>query len=327
MSNPETPAGLAATVSQYFARSGDYRDVIVSAEGPIIKTQNSILVRANCSEFPQPILIKKCIGGTLSAADQFEALKRLQTLFADTPATVPTPHALLPEDNIVVMDYVDAKSVDAVVRNKSSRDSDIRHSVKGAGEWLGLFHNRSQMGDERVGVEQLLTNIEAMYANQSAASDYGLKSRVGAAIQLLNGRSPAVADAETAYAYSVADFKPGNILVSADTAYGIDVSIRHFRPVVVDVAHFLNNLTLDVLASRQVTRLIKLNDYEKCFESAYAVHGLVYTPEALAWTRLYDFLVAFLIRRDTKESRIKYVLKKGAYGLLLRRYVQGLKRT
>ena len=260
--------------------------------GPLHERDNSRVFFAECAGLPSPAAIKWCaLPRTLqpdgdSASRQFEALHRAADAMQSDPRyAVPRPYLLDSERALIAIEWIDGKTVTALISGWRSAAGATHRLMADAGNWLRHFHRAHPLDDGFLDVEEKLG-----YLSTYDTSELVRDGVFAQGIAELKRTAAAAASISLRRSWVHGDFKTDNLIVSGQRIVGIDVQIRHENTVVYDLAPFINDLELAMyhpagwrLAPSRA-RLIT------AFVDAYSegAPGRVWLP--LTWIRLYMML-------------------------------------
>lgn len=258
--------------------------------GPVYEGSHSRIFRGRLDSRPFPVAIKLCrdpLSGRPAPREaemQFNALQRVtDALAGSAEVRVPAPVALLRERGVVVSEWVDGRTVGALCRDWRSSTSTVLDAVQRGGRWLAAFHKAHALDPRPVDAKAILDGTAA-----SIAEDGGLDPaapETAAALALLHRSKTIVAEIAVPCSRTHGDFKPDNVILSRSLIFGLDTGANYENVVLLDVAHFLNHLELDLFHPGAARLAFQRNRLLAAFWSGYAAADLGQSiPEA--WMRL-----------------------------------------
>ncbi|HKO88069.1 MAG TPA: aminoglycoside phosphotransferase family protein [Burkholderiales bacterium] len=285
----------ADTLTLLLEKSEGYRGMRLGecrVKGPVHEADHCSIYFAECSELPGPAAIKLCRSGpqrTLdpsSAAEQYEALKRLEQAWArnDSLQCV-RPYALFEEQAALVLEWVPGRSLTDILLRLQTSTGKAHQLAEQAGQWLSAFHQLGQQPAQHMDVEQKRSVVQSMY-NWPGAQDASFEQ----AIDSLVASFAEAASAKVEYSWIHGDFKLDNLLLDEERLTGIDIHLRHNNAVVYDIAPFLNHMEMSCLDPRNPWRFTDRDDLSAHFLAGYGREGQSPPPIALAWCRLFHLL-------------------------------------
>lgn len=254
-------------------------------------------------------------GGALR---QFEAMERVYR--AMPPAgmfTVPSPHFVMPELGLVVLDWIDGENVTRKVLSLRTPRADSTALARRCGEWLRAFHDAGPRPPRRIDVHEKLRRAmrsDAPHALHTPAMEPWFSA--------LRETADAVMATDLRASWLHGDFKSDNLMVAGERLYGIDIQLAHENASVHDLASFLNHLALSMFHPRGWRQAIASRQIEAAFLDGYGGPLDAGERRALAWLRLAG-LVAL---RDEYRSHGRSTLAKALHDHALHRLANALRR-
>lgn len=235
---------------------------------------------------------------------QYRALERCAKASATEPSLrSPYPHIFLPEERAVLMDWVDAPTLQTIMWQALFSPGRRPQLVHEAGAWLRAFHDVSCISNEPFDGGKLLDKLQTRLDQNPSAN------------QLLNNSAPvrgALADfsdkarsvnTEAPHALLHGDFTPTNLLVDSRGIIGIDMWGARHAPVYEDAARLLNYLAVNSPYRFSSSPLHRDGALVSTFARGYGRDIMdVYSP-AWTFTLLYQQLRRALVYQNRFLSR------------------------
>jgi tRNA A-37 threonylcarbamoyl transferase component Bud32 len=255
----------------------------------LARGEKSAIYRATCPGISHPLLIKQTNGDGASVLSQYDALRSAnKRLCTQLKLRVPRAYPYLLDDGFLVTDWVDAPTVKQLLEGACSRPNFALFSLELAGKWLSAFHGDGEFAPAYVDTERLVRS-----AQQALARAGGWRvapRRFESDFALLQLTAPTLKHIAINTTVLHGDFKPANIIINKDCAFGIDIAGEFKGPVVDDLAHFLLHLDLSLLTPWGWRWLPWRGRLSSAFLRGYDPAASTLQPIILAWTRLQRVL-------------------------------------
>ena len=314
------PASIQALLERHLPRAAA-RCVV---HGPVGAHQNSRIYRAECRDFPFPLLVKLCVHSNSTAPDpvtaraQFLGLQQAWSKTrADTHYRVPQPVLLLEPEGILVAEWVEAPTMTERLYAWRATNKEFTRHIGDAAEWLKRFHQAHRFPDVTLNCREILPRL---LDGDPAVRDSALYRAGYALLRTTADRAVRVA-LECSYVHG--DYKADNLLVDGDRVVAIDVQLDHRNAVLFDIASFLNHLELLVWHPRGLRiamwhRGLVQYFIERYFGSPLSAERRV----ALLWVRLFNAMGAWIDLALDNKSRLSYQYMSFCYRALVRRLIR-----
>ena len=266
----------------------------VQISGPVHVRDNSAIFHARIhATTPWEAAVKHCLlpktntPDQIAANQQFEALGRVHRALAkgDSRFAVPAPLYLDHELATFAMGWVDGESVSRKLRHPAVffKGADW---FKDIGAWLGAFHRAGPIRRRPLKLDERLAVVDDLRASTLPHAAFSL------ALELLQETATPLQNIDTQVSWLHGDCKTDNFILFNNRIFGIDISLIHENSVELDLAQFLNNLSL-MLSSPQYLPISRLRpQLEKAFWQGYQSTGPSVSLIYLDWIKLL-FAVTF----------------------------------
>lgn len=242
------------------------------------------------------------------AREQFDLLVKASSVRVDgKPLRVPRPYYFFADEAVVVQSWIEGRSLDHVVRDRSLGFDRLCELVHGVGEWLGRYHAAGGIEHQPFDLEPMALEIAA--AAKSASRD------IRRAARALAETHERLAQRPHPVTRLHCDFKPSNMVVNDEGIFGIDFHESALACAYFDIAHFLNALTIDLLAAGRILPLLKFARLEESLVAGYEGATRKVARDALTYFVVYD-LARYAVQRDEASG-----LAASAKSWLLKRLV------
>lgn len=273
----------------------------LDVEGPLFRSRNCALYRATGSDLPEPLAVKVCLrpdGPTPSIDDarqQFTALNRVAAGMSNGASYgVPRTFPFLVDRGCLVMEWIEGHTLRHAWTNWSIPIDILCDQTQEGGAWLRRFHAAHPLTEAPLDIDDWLGRL------RRRLSASGLQSRtVKPAVELLVRSAPEIAGTRLPASWVHGDCKGANLLLAGNRVFGVDISLRHEGPVILDLAQFLIDLHLNCLepsALRLAPWRIRL---ERAFLAGYGTSSEI--DKARLWIQLVFILMRIL---DTSPTSL-----------------------
>jgi len=216
-------------------------------EGPVIRARRSEIYRASHPNI-QPILcVKYSKAGERNAKSlkqEYSNLQKFSKAMVETNFKVPRPVVCLPDANILVLEWVNGKSVKFELNRTFRKYTSRQILLKKAAHWLKEFHLKGGIKSE-IFDPQTLANQINLYRVNNPISFPSVDITVKKACETYYRETEQTAATKELFSFAHRDFTPGNIIVCDDAVMGIDMTKNTRRPVVEDLTRFLVDLNVN----------------------------------------------------------------------------------
>jgi tRNA A-37 threonylcarbamoyl transferase component Bud32 len=287
----------------------------MSITGPIYESAQTRLYvgRAQGDAGPKALIkvaINEVTGGPEVdfAREQFDLLVKASSARVDgMPLRVPQPYHFFADEAVVVQSWIEGESLDHVVGDRSVGFDRLCDLVQGVGEWLGRYHTAGGIESQPFDLKPMAIEI----ADAATSASREIKRAAHALAQTQERLSQRPQPMTRLHC----DFKPSNMVANDEGIFGIDFHESALSCAYFDIAHFLNALTIDLLAAGRLLPLLKFARLEQAFLAGYEGVANKVARDALAYFVVYD-LTRYAIQRDATSG-----LAGSAKSWLLKRLV------
>lgn len=249
------------------------------------KTNNSILYKACSPALPYPLLIKQI--RTSDSAAQYHALTSAYEKMNDGVYCVPTPINYIAEENIIIMEYVNAVSLDKILL-KSDLILDKKQYIEKSAFWLSRFHSMYHAGTGVVDTSKKIVDLSQSLSKLK--SKFNNNSQLMAVWNWLEDTASHVQTCDTSIGYTHGDFKQENILFSEEKVYGLDFLLEEKGPQIMDLVQYTNHFFFLTLTLKGNLIHKHLNDWIKYFLDAYSQKYSKVNIKVFSWLQLHHLL-------------------------------------
>jgi hypothetical protein len=172
------------------------------------------------------------------ARTEFNLLQRFyDTLPRQGNCRIPRPVTVIPEENILVMEWLDAPNMQQVLRRRWLGHMYRMELIESAGRWLRGFHDAGFTRLAPLNAQQIVSRIARRFRRYGRAGF--ADSRLASVHEATASRAERFSGWPVEYVTAHDDFAARNLLVGQDTVIGIDINGRESWPALADVAHFI----------------------------------------------------------------------------------------
>lgn len=164
---------------------------------------------------------------------QFRALERLQK--ANPRVLAPTVYGFSSEDNAILMEWVEAETIQAALWRSILMPSRRNKVVQNAGAWLRQFHKVSHIVLQPLDGNKLAQKLGTQLQKHRQTEEFEAIQRSIAKFEA----AAKTVDMNVPHALLHGDFTVRNVLMKADTPVGIDIWGARMGPVFEDAARFV----------------------------------------------------------------------------------------
>ena len=255
---------------------------------PIRRGHLSRVFRGKDPAANRSFVIKVCVdpitgqADSVNAADYYEALSSVVALAQlDDKIGCAKPILLLRAQAIVVASWIDGPTVEQVVQRGSRLDA--RRAITLSGEWLARFHGAAGLTQKIWDLRPARARLDEMF--QAAVQSHLSSSVLAQAVRTLHQTAERVGAIPIPWSRQHGDFKPGNLILTADGVAAIDIDFRAPAPCIVDAAQFLNHGALQ--RPWRLRRSGWVSFVDEAFSAGSVLGGANLPALPLAWARLH----------------------------------------
>ena len=239
---PEGVVGILA--GQVIDGAMPFRDCRVT--GPLGISRVSRLFRCTASGYAGPLAVKFCLArdgrpDVKLARMQYAALKWLDAQAQSGPAPVKMVRALhlIEEHACLVMEWVEGRSVAAVLASPMTSAAEIAFWSEKAGAWLKSFHDMRRISARPTDTKALIYSIDE---DLPQAPDLRANRSFAHGDSVLRETAALVGSIAVPYAIHHGDFKAENLMISSGDLVGLDISNDCNEAVTIDLAKFIRDI-------------------------------------------------------------------------------------
>ncbi|MEH6402702.1 MAG: phosphotransferase [Sneathiella sp.] len=244
------PASTKLNIASALGKSDQFDGInpeLWIIEGPVIRARRSEIYRASHPNFHTRLCIKNSKVGersTKSLKQEYANLKNFSQAMIDTPFNVPRPIACIPEAGLLVMEWVNGKSVKFELNKRFKEPKSRQVLIKKAARWLKEFHLKGDIKTEKL-VPQALTDQINTYRLNNPISFHSIDIIVIKACERFYREAEQIPVTQEQYSFAHRDFTPGNVIICDTSVLGIDMTQNIRRPVFEDLTRFLVDLNVN----------------------------------------------------------------------------------
>ncbi len=299
---PEDPIGLPASrqaIEQILRREIQPERIwrTCKVTGPAFTTTTSQIYQAFIDDSSAPVAVK-CTSPH-DASEQYAALKKAAELLANSQDfRSPEPLALIEDEGIIVMSWIEAPSLQHMCLNRQISVTAIREGLGACGEMLAHLHRDTRIMEKVLDTADFLHDIDLAFGGKSAPK------AVKPALDLLIKTAAGVHELGLPVTVLHGDFKSANLLLDGPITWTIDAALKWEGAAVHDCAHFLNQFTLDLYHPRGMRLRTHLNSLERVFLQAYEHTAEPVSQLPLNWLRLQKLVILYAEQLERKNRHL-----------------------
>jgi hypothetical protein len=207
--------------------------------GPSARGGEGVIYRVSGPAFEIPLAVKWF--HEPAAQQRYEALERASVAFGcGGEHGVPRPFGILADGHLLVMEWVDGRSLAAVLCRERPAVIGVEALANRAGRWLRRLHTVDAAPPAPLPIDSLMREIDATAAEAGVAERPAVRRGRDDLVESL----PRIERTPVPMARVHGDFKPENVLLSEARTVGLDFSLRFVGPGVRDLANFAAHLLL-----------------------------------------------------------------------------------
>jgi aminoglycoside phosphotransferase (APT) family kinase protein len=272
-----------------------------------IDTRNSTIFRGVVPSSGLAVAVK-CVGSAERARVEFDSLSNLLASLPDSVRVV-QPICLLAEYGLVVVEWIDGRSVHDYLATPDSDFCGICEVLSATGRWLRAFHDASKAAPKKVDFSKKMIQLDDLC--RAASRGKGSIALLRWMRRRLRSSYPTLAALQLPEGRLHGDCKPENLIIERDHVVAIDVGHVYKSTTWNDVAYFLVHLEWTVLTSRQLGRIARLARLRAAFLDAYDDDRRPEVAGLIAWLEmevLYRFAFHHLSRQKVGISGLTALL-------------------
>lgn len=262
--------------------AGDYL-----VEGPVADSANGRVFRLTAGTDRIRLAAKICTGPA-DARRQFAALTAAAAVLNRTSGAgtrVPAPVALVEEHGLLVMEWIDGRSFAGLLRSPWQPPALALDGAARAGTWLAGYHAVSPGTAAPFDYAQGLAMLEALLAPlEGDPPAFTVGRHWLAQLERMAERNGSVS---LPIRLHHGDFKPGNVLLTADAVYGIDIHSEYQSSVAEDLAYFIVDMELACFHPRGLRLLRHREALTRRVVDGYGVERWPGLAALVGWLRLH----------------------------------------
>lgn len=277
----------------------------LQAIGPLHRRPYGEIYRVNNKKNRMPLAIKICkyphkgLPNFKFAKRQYDDLVRAyQLLNGNERFGSPAPLALIPDDAIVIMEWIDGPSAADMILGDRLEKPELLSLIKDMALWLRYFHDKNQIAHENPNTSTLLEELNEIKKKtgiKSASVEKALKT-MGLSSDIIAGMSLEVCGVH-------GDYQPSNVLFKDNKVYGIDITYAKRDFCINDVCILLNSIARFMFLPKGLRLMKYWKDIMTIFVDSYAQGKTSHFAISLSWFRLYH-LVKYYLHHYTSDKNI-----------------------
>jgi len=250
------------------------------------KTRNSLLYLVSSPALPSTLLIKQV--KTNDAEAQYNALVSATEKMENAIYLVPKPIAYISQKSVIVMEYINSKSLENILFLNDISLANKSEYIKGSAQWLSYFHRVYRKGFQTVDSRKKIADLsKTVSVAETALSKH---SDLVSVQRWLESTAPYIQTRKTAFGYTHGDFKQGNILYSEGSVFGIDLLLEEMGEQLMDLVQYTNHLLFLTITHKRKSYNEYVNGWVDCFLDAYAENQTMIDMEVFYWLRLQHLM-------------------------------------
>lgn len=219
-----------------------------TVKGPIVEARRSSIYQGFHSNSPKPVCIKYSKSGERSKKSlilEYNNLQKYSSAMADNKRYgVPKPIACLPDSGMLVLEWVNGKSVKFHLRQGFYKRKSRKSLIVESAHWLKGFHLAAGASSKTFSPSQLADKIDN-YALLNRISFQACKITALKVAEVFRRETEKVPVSQEVYSSVHGDFTPGNIIYSDGKMLGIDTTRQASASVIEDATRFITDLIVD----------------------------------------------------------------------------------
>jgi AraC-like DNA-binding protein len=260
-----------------------------------LRTNNSTVFMGVAPATGKRFAVKR-VTSTEQASLEFESLSRLSRLLP-YQAPVAKPVCLLAEQGLLVSEWIDGRSIRAILRDHTTSFKEARRVLGASGRWLRDFHAVQAHGPAPLELQKKFAQLDDLCAK--LAGRWIRQRLLGWMRRRLHATARLLPRGELPRADLHGDFKPENLLADGDRVVGIDIGHIYRSCTWNDVAYFLAQMEWAVCSRPNLRLLPRIPGLRRAFLEGYGVQPDEETARLLHWLErevLFRFAYAHLSR-------------------------------
>lgn len=285
---------FSATLQQLAA------DGVWRIEGRVGRSRKCDIYIVGNPTHPAKLALKIYRSGSSSPrapSQQFRALERLQK--SDKSPAAPTPYGFSPEDRAILMDWIDAPSLQKSLWHHWWSSGQRHALIRSAGYWLRSFHDTTTIETQKLDgaklVEKLNVQLEKHATQSSVSAAFQECIRVFA-------RYAQQEVASTPHALLHGDFTPRNLLVRKKIIFGIDMWGARMGPTYEDAARLIAYILINSPFSLNTNAWHPLSKLQQAFADGYGTDQIDMMSKTWSLILLYQLLRRWLVYQSKEHQ-------------------------
>jgi Ser/Thr protein kinase RdoA (MazF antagonist) len=259
-------------------------------EGPLAVDGSASIYRVTAGAGGPGFAAKIC-ADPADARLQFAALEAAAAAMngaLDGGCRVPQPIALAEEQGLVVMEWVDGRSLAGLLHAPLAGPGVVLDAAARAGAWLARYHATGPIAAAPFDYAAALARLEPVLATLGPDDP----ARRPAEAWLDRLRRTAGRHGSTALPIRLhhGDFKPANVLLTDGAVYGIDLHSRYRSSVAQDLVHFVVDMELACFHPPGWRLLPWRRALTRRFLAAYGSERWPGLDAVVDWLRLHEIV-------------------------------------
>lgn len=303
-------------------------------KGPVIEARRSNIYQAFHSNSRDQLCIKYSKIGERSKKSlilEYNNLQKYSSAMEDNKRYgVPKPIVCLPENGMLVLEWVNGKSVKFLLRQYIFKRQSRKGLIVESARWLKDFHLAAGAAIKEFEPGHLADKIDNYALTNSIAFDECKMTAIKAG-KALRRETEKVSMSQELHSSVHGDFTPGNVMYSEEKVLGIDTTRQANSPVFDDITRFITDLKVEkniILVTLSIwVPFLKFwaeND-EKSFLNAYFGNSVEEKRKQILLFLLFHMIKKMIQAADIVSTHREKSGFKSPF-LLLYRYARYWKR-
>ncbi|RLA50960.1 MAG: hypothetical protein DRR42_11680 [Gammaproteobacteria bacterium] len=275
--------------------------------------RNSRVVQVKCTRCEQYFFLKQVLDSPETSSlglSEYHTLQEVHRCFPiDDAYRVSRPLDYIEKHRTIVMTYEKGEPLLHALRNVN--DERRREILKNAGGWLARLHHCRRVTSSDAGAK---SRLSPLLESLETESDY-LDKTIQNAMRLLAEVLPQLHEETDKSVWIHGDFTPDNVLVNRGTTIGLDIAWVSQANPVLDLAPFLNHLSIALQPVFGLGGGERHYQLEEAFLKGYSGKWGFHRKNLLIWYRLY-FLLCYR-RTSIKAGFVRRSITKVRFNPLI----------
>lgn len=283
-----TPSDILSELRALLPDCSAIRDPAIELEGPVYSSAKSKLYRLRNRQDGPDWAVKYCWENTHEVAQEYEALCYLQARVKGHDFGFAAPVLVHPSQGLLVVHWIPGERLERLIKKYSSVPERTSAYVVQSGRWLRQLHHFGESGDGTILSERLVGRLAD---DLSGLHRHVVMGRIAnRSLGVLKSTAEAIGKVNMPTGLLHGDYKPENVLCHDGKVVGIDVALKFENVIVRDISHFLNHVSLNLLARYPWMYARYSRELEARFLEGYGWASVGVPDVALLWFRTYSAL-------------------------------------